>query len=365
MLELLLPILACPECRNSSLIIASTVLNDYPVQLRSIINRELVCASCERRYPLSEDDIPFLWSDTLRDTYLITLESDNWLNEDNEERVKAANIQLYDQIAKDYDDVMHTDDTFFSRIRNAIELIDSYDSRVHLDIGCGPGNVLDAWQSRSGVQIGLDISLSNLRIVKTKGYHAVLGDAEKLPFRSNCASIISASSVLHHLYKPQNLISETYRVLSAYGGLVTDYDPNARALNLGVLASFLFRLRKPVYRILSIIDRQYFFHGNPRIQHLTEIAEHLNRPGKGFQPDELRRMLTDNGFEVLLLLLHNGNSSSLDASANWSPSIRNAILQALSLGNPFNVQNASTILTVSRKHALASPEDSSLPPDWN
>ena len=51
-------------------------------------------------------------------------------------------------------------------------------------------------------------------------------DASSLPFRSASVDIITAYSVLHHLFDYTEFLREAYRVLDKGGWLYTDYDHN-------------------------------------------------------------------------------------------------------------------------------------------
>jgi len=80
-----------------------------------------------------------------------------------------------------------------------------------LDVGCGPGLVMDLFSSMLAVK-GLDIDADMVQRVKEKGKDAVLGDAEDLPFDDDSFDIAYCSFTLLWVKDPDNVIKEMARV---------------------------------------------------------------------------------------------------------------------------------------------------------
>ncbi len=80
-----------------------------------------------------------------------------------------------------------------------------------LDVGCGPGLVMELF-SPCLQATGLDIDPTMVERVKGKGFRAVLGDAESIPFADGSFDIAYCSFTLIWLKDPQRAIQEMARV---------------------------------------------------------------------------------------------------------------------------------------------------------
>jgi ubiquinone/menaquinone biosynthesis C-methylase UbiE len=270
--------------------------------------------------------------------------------------VKKANIRVYEATIKEYDAVgIHADQPTEMRWLCATDSVGADRRGWHLDVGCGPGYILRI-QAKTGVvgmQIGLDISLAALRTVRKYGFYAVLGDAEKLPLRSNAFIRVTASSVLHHLFTPE-------RILQEEGVLITDFDPSAwAAQHWSWLALRLYDSRIYIYRRLHrIMFRNKVGHINAQVQNWNQLAEYHNHPGAGFHTAVITQQLKDVGFHVLRVLTHCGSDTELSSSRFVRPSFRHIISQTLSGRNPFLRSNADVIMTISMKPNCGGPQSS-------
>lgn len=94
-----------------------------------------------------------------------------------------------------------------------------------LDIGCGNGKSTAHLVGET--VIGLDLSESQMVRAKSrfKKAHFIVGDAEKLPFRTNSFDLVVAINLLHHINNPDKVLKECHRVLKRGGKLLT-VDPN-------------------------------------------------------------------------------------------------------------------------------------------
>jgi len=89
--------------------------------------------------------------------------------------------------------------------------LDGLSRPMALDVGCGPGLVMDLFSSMLTVK-GVDIDADMVRRVKEKGKDAVLGDAEDLPFDDNSFDLAYCSFTLLWVKDPDNVIKEMARV---------------------------------------------------------------------------------------------------------------------------------------------------------
>lgn len=94
-----------------------------------------------------------------------------------------------------------------------------------LDIGCGDGiyeKLLPKEVSTNLFKIGIDFSAEQLK--KAKKYfdvtHKVDLDSEKIPVNDHSVDLAICSEVLEHLFFPEKVIDEIYRVLRPGGKLI-------------------------------------------------------------------------------------------------------------------------------------------------
>ena len=88
-----------------------------------------------------------------------------------------------------------------------------------LDIGCGNGTVTVGLRNVLGLDKvdGVDILADKLEIPKWLRLVKVDVDKEGLPYSDNSFDAIYCGELLEHLYNPDNLLGEIYRVLSPEG----------------------------------------------------------------------------------------------------------------------------------------------------
>jgi ubiquinone/menaquinone biosynthesis C-methylase UbiE len=140
-----------------------------------------------------------------------------------------ANADYYNKCAKQYETI---EETIFAeenekRVHDFIrDLSEKYGNESLLDVGCGTGNILRFAVKYFKQVTGADISEEMLELSKKYTKNLVLADATKLPFEDNKFDVVSAYSVLHHLYNPLPAINEMFRVCKKDGVVYTDNDPN-------------------------------------------------------------------------------------------------------------------------------------------
>lgn len=94
-----------------------------------------------------------------------------------------------------------------------------------LDVGCGPGFISQLYPNFD-IE-GIDIS--PVMIAKNP-HNAQVGDAQKLPYKSNTFDRVVCRALLHHLPRPELALGEMYRVLKP-GGKVAILETNSSILN--------------------------------------------------------------------------------------------------------------------------------------
>ena len=96
-----------------------------------------------------------------------------------------------------------------------------------LDVGCGPGLVMELLSSMFDVQ-GIDSDLNMVRMVRERGYHAIEGDAASLPFEDGSFDIVYCSFTLLWVSEPQTMIQEMTRVSRDYVVFLAEPDYGGR-----------------------------------------------------------------------------------------------------------------------------------------
>jgi len=119
------------------------------------------------------------------------------------------------------------------REREVLRVFAQYTFRRVLDIGCGDGNFSLLFGKASGSEelFGVDISETAVKLASSKGVRAfqVNVDLEDLPFEGDSFDAIFCGETLEHLFDPDHLIEEAFRVLKP-GGLFIVTTPNLASL---------------------------------------------------------------------------------------------------------------------------------------
>ncbi len=89
-----------------------------------------------------------------------------------------------------------------------------------LDLGCGPGNLLD-YLAPHGDTFGSDFSQDALRFCAGRGFRRLFrADFHALPLRDDCFDLVTCIDVLEHLEDDRRAIGELVRILRPGGLLV-------------------------------------------------------------------------------------------------------------------------------------------------
>ncbi|MBX4205652.1 methyltransferase domain-containing protein [Candidatus Microgenomates bacterium] len=129
---------------------------------------------------------------------------------------------------------------FWEESGEAAGFIPSDKNFTVLDLACGNG--VSTANIKGNNVVGLDLSTTQMVRAKSKFKHTnyVMGDAEKLPFKDNTFDLIVAINMLHHVYHPNRVLKEAFRVLKNNGKILT-VDPNLHN-PIGFTGRGLYRL---------------------------------------------------------------------------------------------------------------------------
>ena len=117
-----------------------------------------------------------------------------------------------------------------NRITEALKEIDS--GYRLLDIGCGDGSLCALATSKYRCAYGIDGSTIALESAIANGVSVVLADLDGgfLPFCDDKFDLVSCLDVIEHVFDPEKLAKEIYRVLTKNGILILT-SPNIRFID--------------------------------------------------------------------------------------------------------------------------------------
>lgn len=241
------------ECRQ-----AGTLPQEWTRLKFSVASQHLCCSSCGAQFPVSEDGIPVLWTDMIKEMLLSDVSEEAAIKR-NEFSAVYSNITNYDRISDDYAANWRKGGNLAERLmvaaRRLMESKPEDNKVLHLDVGCGPGQVIEWLKPLGLTSVGLDVSLNNLRNArKTTGAYVVLGDATTMPFKDRSFTLVTGSAILHHIFDWKTAITESCRVCLPDGGVVYDSEPSVESLALSLVAKAIFEARFPVYKLVSYFD---------------------------------------------------------------------------------------------------------------
>ena len=246
----LISIMRCPSCKVHGSLEIKDGAYDFNISV-PLYHKTMFCEQCNEHYPITDDLIPIMWSDNLKHAFSDINQTDK--TNDACSNI-SANIKIYDSISTDYSKHTRQDSVIDTRIKNSVEKIfpdNKTEGLFHLDFACGPGHVLKWLKSFGFQQIGLDVSLANLRNVrKHTGCSIICGDACNMPFANDTFSLVTESSALHHILDWKSAINESCRICREPGGIIMDSEPSDMQMDWNSLAITVFNARFPFYKAL-------------------------------------------------------------------------------------------------------------------
>jgi len=247
-----------------------------------------------------------------------------------------------------YFEAAHRSEIFKARWQRATG---SWDNKIVVDIGCGPGNVYATVGGSPRLLIGVDVSQGALKMAQQIGYVPLLADAHSLPLIDSFADLVIANATIHHCDDMARVLAEAARLVRPGGFLVTDLDPQASAWQLKGLGLWLRQLKwQPLYRLVT---GRLHTTSEARARLATEI--HNTHPGDGVTPEMYHEVLEPIGFTVQLFP-HNQFTGAgvLDGDRGRAPA-RVRLCQRLSGINPDSVEAAQSVMCVARRSTVALP----------
>ncbi|BAY43898.1 type 11 methyltransferase [Scytonema sp. HK-05] len=256
-----------------------------------------------------------------------------------------ANRYYYDnpQWAKGYFEACHRDEAFKGCWRAAMG---SWDDKIVVDIGCGPGNLYASLGGSPRLLIGIDISRTSLEMARTIGYIPIFADAHNLPFIDEFADIVALNATLHHCDNMTQVLAEAARLVRPGGLLITDHDPQLTAWNWRGLGMLLYKIRVPIYRLMSggkLMSQK---------KHDAMIAsETHHKPGAGVTPELYYQTLEPLGFTVKVYPHNHTLGAEVLQGIYGRSQIKYRFSQWLSGINPNSPEAALSLMCVARRNA--------------
>ena len=243
---------------------------------------------------------------------------------------------------KEYFETSHRHDKFRDRWLAATG---SWDGKVVVDIGCGPGNLYATIGGSPTALIGVDISPGALKMAQEVGYTPLLADAEHLPLADGCADLVVANATIHHCDDMAQVLTEAARLVKPGGLLVTDKDAQSTALNLTGLGLFLRDIRFFFYWIFR--SKYYIPVEIRQARQATET--HNQKPGDGITPELYYQTLDPLGFEVKLFPHNHDLGIEVLAGEIGRMSWKRRLAQRLSGINPDTPAAAQSIMCIAKR----------------
>jgi ubiquinone/menaquinone biosynthesis C-methylase UbiE len=225
----------------------------------------------------------------------------------------------------------------------------SWDSKVVVDIGCGPGNLFATIGGSPKVLIGVDISTGALKMAQEVGYIPLLADAQHLPLADGCADLVVANATIHHCDDMAKVLAEAARLVKPGGLLVTDKDAQSTALDLSGLGLFLREIRFFFYWLFR--SKYYLSVEYRNARQATET--HNQKPGDGITQEIYYQTLQPLGFEVKIFPHNHDLGVEVLEGKIGRMSWKRRLAQRLSGINPDTPEAAQSIMCVAKRTAIS------------
>lgn len=242
--------------------------------------------------------------------------------------------------AKTYFEACHRDLAFKERWQAAAG---SWDDKIVVDIGCGPGNLYANLGGKPKLLIGVDVAQGSLEMAQELGYTPLLADAHHLPLISTFADIVAINASLHHCDDMAAVLTEAARLVRPGGTLVIDHEPQLEAWNYKGLGLLLYKIRLSIiYRFLL---RRLHVPSEERTQALATEIHH--KPGHGVTQALFHQTLEPMGFTVHVYPHNNAiGADALKGVYGNPPHWRYRMGQLLSGLNPYAANAALSLMCV-------------------
>jgi SAM-dependent methyltransferase len=248
-----------------------------------------------------------------------------------------ANAVYFDNHAwaSEYFRACHRDRTFKERWHSAIG---SWNDKVVVDIGCGPGNLFATLGGKPKTLIGVDVSKVALGMAREIGYVPLQADAHNLPLVSAFADIVALNATLHHCHEMATVLGEAARLVRPGGVLICDHDPQLTAWNWRGLGMLLYKIRLPLYRL---------FQGHVWEEQRHRMAsETHHRPGHGVTPALFVSNLEPVNFDVKLYPHNNSSGAETFDLVMGRSKFKYRMGQILSGIDPDSIEGALSLMCI-------------------
>lgn len=185
-------------------------------------------------------------SNTFNETVRPTIKSSNIINDSGGEKRFADNHELDDFYIGFEDKFRGSEEQIKEKVKIYPEIVKKtgldFKKYPVIDIGCGRGELLDAFTKNHIRAIGVDINISMIDRAKKRGHEAFQADAIEY-LRGQKANSIGAITGMHlveHIPFEQliSLFRDCYRVLTP-GGIVAFETPNPENLMVGIYSFYM------------------------------------------------------------------------------------------------------------------------------
>ena len=148
--------------------------------------------------------------------------------------VKKANIRHHDIEAEFFESAHPEGSSIYekAKVLESISFIvkSSGTTDLCVDVGCGTGFIPSFELPIYRNVVAIDISPGMIEVTRRRlnsdSLNLVVCDADFLPLKNEMADMVSVSSVLHHMPKPFNTMTETCRILKKRGFLFVTREPS-------------------------------------------------------------------------------------------------------------------------------------------
>lgn len=224
--------------------------------------------------------------------------------------IKRANILHHDVEAEIFERVHPEGSSLYERsqvLKNIKSIsVNSTANELCVDVGCGTGFVTGFELPLYKTVVATDISRRMLEVARKRLGHfggslnLLVCDAESLPLKGEVADLVSVSSVLHHLPKPFNSMTDISRVLKQGGFLYVTREPNFQRLRR--FSDFFDQVI--VQKFVKLIRRLPVFRSqlNPELNVVVDGLDYAKvdvHYTTGLHVAQLAEFLRSKSFEVI------------------------------------------------------------------
>lgn len=147
-----------------------------------------------------------------------------------------------------------------------------------LDVGCGPGRLLQELREQGWNVSGVDFSTLAVERAHSVGLNVKQGDLMSAAFKDNAFDVVLFNHSLEHMYDPIKTLQEAYRILRPGGALVL-YLPNAGSVEARLFGKWWVSWDLP--RHLLHFDRK-------TVERLVTTV--------GFEPERIQTSMSKSSF---------------------------------------------------------------------